>query len=71
MDFVTGQDEPLCAIENLPKSDDKYVEKVLNCSEVHLSELTCYKIHSLVFHEKKNQGCRILSNKTWQKWILN
>ena len=32
---------------NPPKSDDKYVEKVFNWSEVHLSEMTCYKIHTL------------------------
>ena len=30
-----------------PKSEDKYVEKVFNWSEVHLSEMTCYKIHTL------------------------
>ena len=24
-----------------------YVEKVFNWSEVHLSEMTCYKIHAL------------------------
>ena len=30
-----------------PKSEDKYVVKVFNWSEVHLSELTCYKIHIL------------------------
>ena len=28
--------------------DDKYVEKVFNWAEVHLSEMTCYKIHTLV-----------------------
>ena len=27
--------------------DDKYVEKVFNWSEFHLSEMTCYKIHTL------------------------
>ena len=37
----------LGAITNPPISDDKYVEKVFNWSEVHLSELTCYKIHTL------------------------
>ena len=31
-----------------PKSKDKYVVKVFNWSEVHLSEMTCYKIHTLV-----------------------
>ena len=31
-----------------PKSEDKYVVKVFNWSEVHLSEITCYKIHTLV-----------------------
>ena len=30
-----------------PKSEDKYVQKVFNWSEVHLSEMTCYKIHTL------------------------
>ena len=29
------------------KSEDKYVVKVFNWSEVHLSEMTCYKIHTL------------------------
>ena len=32
-----------------PKSEDKYVVKVFNWSEVHLSEMTCYKFHTLVF----------------------
>ena len=31
-----------------PKSEDKYVVKVINWSEVHLSEMTCWKIHALV-----------------------
>ena len=31
-----------------PKSEDKYVLKVFNWSEFHLSEMTCYKIHTLV-----------------------
>ena len=32
-----------------PKSEDKYVVKVFNCqrSEVHLSEMNYYKIHTL------------------------
>ena len=30
-----------------PKSEDKYVVKVLNWLEVHLFEMTCYKIHTL------------------------
>ena len=30
-----------------PKSEDKYVVKVFNWSEVHLSKMTCYKIHTL------------------------
>ena len=30
-----------------PKSEDKYVIKVFNWSEVHFSEMTCYKIHTL------------------------
>jgi hypothetical protein len=38
----------LGAIANPPKSEDKYVEKVFNWSEVHLSEMTCHKIHTLV-----------------------
>ena len=37
-----------------PKSEDKYVAKVFNWSEFHLSEMTCYKIHisgkDLLFH---------------------
>ena len=40
----------LGAIANPPKSEDKYVEKVFNWSEVYLSEMTCYKIHT--FREK-------------------
>ena len=31
-----------------PKSEDKYVVKVFNWSEVHLSDMTCYKIHTLM-----------------------
>ena len=37
----------LGATENPPKSDDKYVKKVFNWSEVHVSDMTCYKIHTL------------------------
>ena len=37
-----------------PKSEDKYVEKVFNWSEVHLSEMTCYKIHTLVEPDAQN-----------------
>ena len=33
---------------NPPKSEGKYVEKVFNWSEVHLSEMTWYKIHTLI-----------------------
>ena len=33
-----------------PKSEDKHVVKVFNWSEVHLSEMTCYKIHTLVWY---------------------
>ena len=32
---------------NPPKSEDKYVKKVFNWSEVHLSKMTCYKIYTL------------------------
>ena len=32
---------------NPPKSEDKYDEKVFNWSEGHLSEMACYKIHTL------------------------
>ena len=39
-----------------PKSEDKYVEKVFNWSEVHLSEMTCSKIHTL----EKGQFCGCL-----------
>ena len=55
---------------NPPKSDDKYVEKVLNCSEVHLSELTCYKIHSLVFHEEKKSRMSNIIEKNLAKMDL-
>ena len=55
MDFLTshfGKDEPLTRtyLSSLcpPKSEDKYGEKVLEWTEVHLSEMTCYKIHTLV-----------------------
>ena len=36
-------------LERTPKSEDKYVVKVFNWSEVHLSEITCYKIHTLIY----------------------
>ena len=39
-----------------PKSKDKYVVKVFNWSEVHLSEMTCSKIHTL----EKGQFCGCL-----------
>ena len=55
---------------NPPKSDDKYVEKVLICSEVHLSELTCYKIHSLVFHEEKKSRMSNIIEKNLAKMDL-
>ena len=32
-----------------PQSEDKYVVKVFNWSEVHLSEMTCSKIHTLIY----------------------
>ena len=32
---------------HLPKSDDKYAQKMFNWSEVHLFEVTSYKIHTL------------------------
>ena len=38
----------LIAIANPSKSEDKCFEKVFNWSEVHLSEMTCYQIHTLV-----------------------
>ena len=31
----------------MPKSENKYVVKVFNWLEFHLSEMTCYKIHAL------------------------
>ena len=37
-----------------PKSEDKYVVKVFNWSEFHVSEMTCYKIHTLNIFWKKN-----------------
>jgi len=40
---------PLCLLQYLisgkSNCDDKYVEKVFKWSEVHLSEMTCSKIH--------------------------
>ena len=36
--------------EITPKSEDKYVVKVFNWSEVQLSKMTCYKIHILTLH---------------------
>ena len=38
----------LGAIANPPKGEDKHVEKVFNWSEVHLYEMTCYKIHTSI-----------------------
>ena len=39
--------------------DDKYVEKsvqkVFNWSKFHLSEMTCYKIHTLVAPQKRSK----------------
>ena len=35
----------------MPKSEDKVV-KVFNWSEVHISEMTCYKIHTLDTFER-------------------
>ena len=32
-----------------PKSEDKYVEKVFNSTELHFSEVTSFKIGTLVF----------------------
>ena len=37
----------LYTIAITPKSEDKYVLKVFNWSEFHLSEMTFYKIHTL------------------------
>ena len=50
MDFVTSHfgNMKLLYSAITPKSEDKYVVKVFNWSEVHLSEMTCYKIHTLV-----------------------
>ena len=42
MDFVIAEYN-----SNHAKSEEKYVVKVFNWSEVHLSEMTCYKIHTL------------------------
>ena len=36
----------------MPKSENKYVVKVFNWPEVHLSEMTCYKIHTLAGSSK-------------------
>ena len=49
MDFVRSHFRKmnLWPVEHPPKSDDKYAQKVFNWSEVHLSEVTSYKIHTL------------------------
>ena len=47
----------LGAITNRAKSEDMYVEKVFNWSEVHLSEMASYKIHTLVYNLKNSQVC--------------
>ena len=49
-----------------PKSEDNYVEKVFNWSKVHLSEMTCYKIHTLVpiFGASGLQLALFLADKT-------
>ena len=40
-----------------PKSRNKYVVKVFNWSEVHLSKMTCYKIHTLVDPRGVPESC--------------
>ena len=43
----------------IQQGEDKYVVKVFNWSEVHLFEMTCYKIHTLghsVPHSSLLQG---------------
>ena len=47
MDFVTSHFGKLNTIAITPKSEVKYVVKVFNWSEIHLSKMTCYKIHTL------------------------
>ena len=68
MDFVTEsfrKDETAIT----PKSEDKYVAKVFNWSEFHSSEVTSYKIHTLVercktFVQKKPSAN--MPNLCWQ-----
>ena len=55
MDFVTKENIG----EGGSNYDDKYVEKVFNWSEVHFSEMTCYKIHTFKY-------CRLRPLKTKQ-----
>ena len=44
----SGRPVKLNTIAITPKSEDKYVVKVFNSSEFHLSEMICYKIHTLI-----------------------
>ena len=57
----------------MPKSEEKYVVKVYNCSEVHLSEMTCYKIHTLgcQFMLKVMQSEKVGYNFEFQKIVLS
>ena len=60
----------LNTIAIMPKSKDKYVEKVFNWSEVHFSEMTCYKIHTLnecYLVEGKKQRSR---NRNSKKYVF-
>ena len=62
--------------EGESKCDDKYVEKVFKWSELHLSAMTCSKIHTLVhfkrfkkyfaaieIRELVNSGFRFVKNR--------
>ena len=45
--WVGATANPLGSTANPPKSDANMLKKVFNWSEVHLSEVTSYKIHTL------------------------
>ena len=47
----------------MPKSEDKYVEKVFNSTELHISEVTSFKIGTLecLLIFKKSNNLKIFS----------
>ena len=44
------------------------LKKVLNWSEVHLSEMTCYKIHTLSFMNVVSKLYKIINGCTTEEW---